>query len=95
MRDIDSLLKASNIAVREKLEEKSWKPDWKNLGFIEMFLGALDEMDELKTEIWFFSKSPSNNIEIEKELLKKIRREAADVIAYCSMIIEKCDEGIK
>jgi len=81
-RNYGELIAHANIAMLEKLNENSHKPDWNKLCLRELLEGVSEENRELQAEY------PKGKIE-------NIRREAADVANFAAMIINFCDKLIK
>jgi len=81
-RNYGELIAHANIAMLEKLNENSHKPDWNKLCLSELLEGISEENRELQAEY------PKGSIE-------NIRREAADVANFAAMIINFCDKLLK
>lgn len=66
------------------------KPDMRQFGFSDLLLLLECEVSELKDEIFKTIMQES----VSEELLNLIRNEAADVLAFASGIVAKCDQEI-
>lgn len=88
MRDIKNLIKVCSDAMSEKLLENSHKENWDNITFENLIRLADNEIIEFKQSFFIFK----NNLREKKYSLNEMRREAADVVNFFAMIIEKCEK---
>ena len=83
MRDIDALLKAGNLAQREKLEQNGHKQGFDNIDIDDAFECLAGEFAELDVEM------------MKDGHWKEKRHEAADIANYAHMIILACDRELE
>jgi len=82
MRDYKTLLKAGKAAQVEKLDENPDKPGFDNIDLDWAYKRLKDETHELKVELY--------GVKIRDH--ESIRKEAADIANFATMIIYKCDQ---
>ena len=87
-RDYDGLLKSGNKAQLEKLKENENKCGFDKVDIFYATQRIADEQFELAVEV-------NNQMKNEKERLKSIRSEAADVANFAHMIIYRCDKELE
>lgn len=90
MRDHSKLLTSGISAQLEKLDENKHKEDYSGMSVVEAFRLKMEEVEELRAEIFdnlgFVRENPD---------YAKIRREAADNANYDHIIILECDRKLK
>jgi len=79
LRNYQELLKASNKAQLEKLLENEHKKGFENTDIFYATGRIQDELGELKEALY-------------KGDMAEVRREAADIANFASMIILRCDK---
>lgn len=92
MRDIEKLIAGANAAMREKLEENSFKPGWNDLTISEIMNYFEQENIELRMSIYILTHKLAKD---KSSALKEVRREAADNINFLAFLIELCDREIQ
>ena len=98
-RDTAGLICATGQAMKEKLDARGHHGDFPDC-FTELFLKLKDEVSELSKEIDNLYEASECYLKYgddynEKDIIKSIRHEAADVANYAGMVILLCDELIK
>jgi len=96
-RNYEELIQSANKAMMEKLLENEHKPGFDDIRFHSTYRDICIEVSELSEEVGAygrFRKRESQNIAEHIDLLKKMRREAADVSNHSAMIILECDRRI-